>query len=330
MGTKFDKLVEDMKAELEGADDQKTSVEEQVVEDPKPDEDDPKQDDEKKPADDEQKPDDDEQRQDDDKKPAPKTDLIPDDPVKRAEFSFRRQLAKNKEKHEKELADRDAKYDELLKKFEALEKKVTPPEEVKTRESFSTDEEYMDYLTDRKVKAMMAERDEAQAKAEQERQAKEAEQRKQEEEVKERQRAWLENVDQAFGEDKERSKAFLQRVQYANQNGLGEILDNCPVAADYLMNDPMGPRVFEKILNDQKVFSTVFDMRRLTPMSIFYELKKVEDGLVDVSTEKTEKTQDAPKVPHLGKPGRQAGASSMAGDMFDDPKAVKEWLRNHR
>jgi hypothetical protein len=326
MGTKFDKVVEEMKAELEGAEETKPAVEEtEQDDDQKPAGEGPEQDGDSKPAVEETKPADDEQKQDD-QKPA----QIPDDPVKRAEFSFRRQLAKNKEKHEKELADRDAKYDELLKKFEALEKKVTPPEEVKTRDSFSTDEEYMDYLTDRKVKAMMAERDEAQAKAEQERQAKEAEQRKQEEEVKERQRAWLENVDQAFGEDKERSKAFLQRVQYANQNGLGEILDNCPVAADYLMNDPMGPRVFEKILNDQKVFSTVFDMRRLTPMSIFYELKKVEDGLVDVSTEKTEKTQDAPKVPHLGKPGRQAGASSMGGDMFDDPKAVKEWLRNHR
>ena len=36
-------------------------------------------------------------------------------------------------------------------------------------------------------------------------------------------------------------------------------------------------------------------------------------------------------VPHLGRPGRQAGGSSIVStDMFSDPRAVKQWLREHR
>jgi hypothetical protein len=253
---------------------------------------------------------------------------IPDDPLKRAEFSFKRQLAKSREKHEKELAERDAKYNELAKKFDELEKKMAPKEAKKTRENFENDDEYIDYLVELRMKALNSERDEELAKRESERAEKEKAAQEEQAELQQRQNAWLENVDNAFAHDTERTKKFIAKVQYANRNGLGEILDQCPVASDYLINDPNGPKVFERMLDDPQVFRRVFNPQRTSPMAIYWELKQVEQ---EISTAPNVAPSQAKKpIPKMGKPGRQAGGSTLMGDMFDDPRQVKKWLKEHR
>lgn len=259
---------------------------------------------------------------------------IPDDPLKRAEFSFKRQLAKSREKHEKELAERDAKYNELAKKFEELEKKMAPKEAKKTRNDFRDgdqgDEDYIDYLVEQRMKALNDTRDAELAKKESERIEKEKAAQAEQAELQQRQNAWLENVDNAFAHDAERTKKFIAKVQYANQRGLGEILDQCPVASDYLINDPNGPKVFEKMLEDPQVFRRVFNPQRTSPMAIYWELKQVEH---EISTAPNPNGAPAPAqkpIPKIGKPGRQAGGSTLMGDMFDDPRQVKKWLKEHR
>lgn len=267
----------------------------------------------------------------------PKTEQpkqIPDDPLRRAEFSFKRQLAKSREKHEKELAERDARYNELAKKFEELEKKMAPKEAKKTRNDFRDgdqgDEDYIDYLVEQRMKALNDTRDAELAKKESERLENERKAKAEQEELQQRQNAWLENVDNAFAHDAERTKRFIAKVQYANQRGLGEILDQCPVASDYLINDPNGPKVFEKMLEDQQVFRRVFNPQRTSPMAIYWELKQVEQ---EISTAPNPNGAPAPApkpIPKMGKPGRQAGGSTLMGDMFDDPRQVKKWLKEHR
>ena len=259
---------------------------------------------------------------------------IPDDPLKRAEFSFKRQLAKSREKHEKELAERDAKYNELAKKFEELEKKMAPKEAKKTRNDFREgdqgDEDYIDYLVEQRMKALNDTRDAELAKKESERLENERKAKAEQEELQQRQNAWLENVDNAFAHDAERTKKFIAKVQYANQRGLGEILDQCPVASDYLINDPNGPKVFEKMLEDPQVFRRVFNPQRTSPMAIYWELKQVEQELATAPNPNGAPAPAPKPIPKMGKPGRQAGGSTLMGDMFDDPRQVKKWLKEHR
>ena len=259
---------------------------------------------------------------------------IPDDPLKRAEFSFKRQLAKSREKHEKELAERDAKYNELAKKFEELEKKMAPKEAKKTRDDFRDgdqgDEDYIDYLVEQRMKALNDTRDAELAKKEAERLENERKAKAEQEELQQRQNAWLENVDSAFAHDAERTKKFIAKVQYANQRGLGEILDQCPVASDYLINDPNGPKVFEKMLDDPQVFRRVFNPQRTSPMAIYWELKQVEKEIATAPNPGGAPAPAPKPIPKMGKPGRQAGGSMLMGDMFDDPRQVKKWLREHR
>lgn len=257
---------------------------------------------------------------------------IPDDPLKRAEFSFKRQLEKKDKKHAEELRERDEKYEKLLKEVEELKKATAPKEKLKTRDDFTDDEDFMDYKVDVKFNAKMAEfqaekeKQEAE-RAEQERQKAEAEQR-----LREQQDHWYANVDQAFSGDANRSKAFLENVAYANKHGLGEVLDNCPVAADYLINDPYGPLVFEKLLTDQSTFNRVFDPRRPSPLAIYHELRAVEDEIRRAPAPSAEPAPaPAPSVPKMGRPGKQAGGMSVTNnDMWSDPKAIKKWLREHR
>lgn len=271
-----------------------------------------------------------------DEPPKEKKD-IPDDPMKRAEFSFKRQLSKQKEKHEKELADRDAKLAEMQKKLEEFEKKLTPKPALKTRDDFRQgdggDEEFVQYLAEERVKAILAERDEAEAKKQAERDEEARKKEAEQAELRAKQEEWIGHVHEAFGGDKARSDKFLEKVAYANGHGLGQVLDNCPVAADYLINDPMGPLVFEKILTDRPTFERVFDPRRTSPLAVYHELRVVEDSIK--AEQQAPGGQPAQQrtnvVPAMGRPGKQAGSSSLANtDMFDDPKALRKWMREHR
>lgn len=344
MGKKYEQLMASMQAELDGTP-APTETTTTVVDTPPVDtstaQDDTPPDPtpdptpaptEDKPAEDkpEDKPAAEDKRAED--KPAEHRD-IPDDPVKRAEFAFKRQLNKNKEKYEAELKNRDEKYEKLLKEIEELKKASKPEEPMKTRADFDDDEDFIKYLLDTGMKQGFAKRDEEEAKRAAERAEAEKKKAAEEQEIRESQAAWLRNVGEAFGEDKARANKFLSDIQYANEHGLGEILDNCPVASDYLMHDPMGPVVFDKVIHDKETFNRVFDMRRLTPMNIFYQLKKVEEELANPAPAVTEPAPATakPAMPHLGKPGRQAAGSSMTNnDMFSDNKAVKKWLREQR
>ena len=82
-------------------------------------------------------------------KPKKEHEPIPDDPMKRAEFSFRRQLAKKDEKYaklEKELSERDEKYAKLEKEFAEFREQMKPKEAPMTRDKFPEDEDYLKYL----------------------------------------------------------------------------------------------------------------------------------------------------------------------------------------
>ena len=251
----------------------------------------------------------------------------PDDKFQRAEFSFRRQLGKQKDKYEQELKARDDKVKELEKKLAELDKRTAPKEPLKTREDFkndpSGDEAYIRYLADQRVKELMAERDEANAKKDAEREESERKRREQEAEIAEQQQQWLSHVQECFGSETERAQKFLNKIQYANSRGLGEILDNCPPAADFLMHDKNGPRVFEKVLDDAKTFHRVFDS--MNPMAVYFELRSLAKEMSDAP-----QTQSTPKpsgVAHLGKPGKQGGTGS-APDIFSDASAMRDFIRS--
>lgn len=262
--------------------------------------------------------------------PKPKKE-IPDDPMKRAEYSFRRQLDKNNKKHADELAARDKEIAELKAKFAEIEKRTDPNNAPKTRKDFESDDDYIDYLTQRRVNTILAERDaEAKKKADADEEAK-RKQKEADDEAFAQQRIWLDNVHAAFNDEK-REQEFLAKVQYCSQRGLGQILDECPAAADFFMNHPHGPRVMEKVLNDQQTFRDVFGdgSRRVSQLDVYYAIRRIDERMDDAPAAPANPAAPAkPTMPHIGKPGKQAGGG-VKPDIYSDPDEMRAFVRRFK
>jgi len=259
----------------------------------------------------------------------PKKKEIPDDPLKRAEFAFRRQLEKKDEKHRKELADREEAFKKMQAELEELKKQLAPKETPKTRADFKNDDEYIDYLVQQRTAKELDKFREESAKAKKAADDEAARKRAADEDIERQQQAWLENVGNAFAGDSQRVQVFLTKVQHANRNGLGQILDACPAASDYLFHNPQGPKVMERLLNDKDSFMRVFGDGHASQLDVYYSLRKVEE---DIARESAQPNPSAPQkkaMPAIGRPGRQAGGGS-APDIFSDDDAMRSYIRGLR
>jgi chemotaxis protein histidine kinase CheA len=238
---------------------------------------------------------------------------------------IRKRLEKQSKKYEEALAQKDARYEELKKELEEL-KKSQPKAQPKTRKDFEYDEDYVAYLTRQQI----AEADAEKAKAKAEADAEDAKQREAEEaeqaSIKQRQNRFLANIDECFEGDEKTE--FLKRVQYANSKGLGDLLDSCPMASDYLLGSEKGPLVLQKIMSDADTFRRVFPVKGISPMEQFYTLKEIERQCL-ADRNKTAEPAPAPvkPTPKLGKPGSQ-GCGGTMGDPMADPKARRDYVRN--
>ncbi|SHI35768.1 hypothetical protein [Fibrobacter sp. UWP2] len=320
MASKFEALYEEMKADTEPAetttqveDSPAPAVEDKPEEDPAPAVED--------------KPEDTPEDKPEDKPPEDKPAPIPEDKFQRAEFAFKRQLGRQKEKYEAELKNRDDKYDKLSQEFEELKKRIPEKKDELTRDKFGDDEDFIHALNQRDFEKFKEEWVAENKKKQEE--AAEAARRQAEadRELADRQNAWLNNVNAAFAGDKARENTFLNKVQYATDKGFGNILDNCPVAADYLMNNPRGPVVLEHLLDNPDAFSRVFNDQMTSQLDIYYELRQLDSELRNAAPAETAPAK--PKLPNLGKPGKQAG-SGAAPDIWTDDKAMKAYIRSHR
>ena len=247
---------------------------------------------------------------------------------------IRNRLKKQAEKYDRELADRDAKYEELAKQFEEFKQSMKKTEPQKGRDAFQTDEEYVAYLTRQQIDADRAE----QEKIRKEREAKDAEakaaQDKVEQEIRDRQVRFVNNINYCFDQPEQKAE-FMGKVKTYLGKGLGDLLDSCPIASDYLLSSPRGPKVLDRILTDVNAFRRVFDPRGITPMDQYYELRELEreiygkqapaDEQPPVETPAPENKPAPKQAPKYGKPGAQGGGRSA--DIYTDPKVRRDEVR---
>lgn len=248
---------------------------------------------------------------------------------------IRNRLKKQAEKYDRELADRDAKYEALAKQFEEFKQGIKKAEPPKGRDAFQTDEEYVAYLTRQQIDADRAE----QEKIRKEREAKDAEakaaQDKAEQEIHDRQERFVNNVNYCFSQPEQKSE-FMGKVKTYLGKGLGDLLDACPIASDYLLTSQRGPKVLDRLLTDVNAFRRVFDPRGISPMDQYYELRELEreiygkqapaDEHPPVETQAPEEKKPEPRqVPKYGKPGAQGAGRSA--DVYNDPKARRDEVR---
>ena len=264
---------------------------------------------------------------------APKKDDVAEE-MENTNSVIRNRLKKQAEKYDRELADRDAKYEELAKQFEEFKQGIKKAEPPKGRDAFQTDEEYVAYLTRQQIDADRAE----QEKIRKEQEAKDAEakaaQDKAEQEIRDRQVRFVNNINYCFDQPEQKAE-FMGKVKQYLSKGLGDLLDACPIASDYLLSSPRGPKVLDRILTDVNAFKRVFDPRGITPMDQYYELRELEREIYGKQAPAAEhppvetpapENKPAPKqAPKYGKPGAQGGGRSA--DIYTDPKARRDEVR---
>lgn len=292
------------------------------AEEPKPSEDEKPT--EETPA--EEKPTEEEPKPADDKpaEPQPKPDLSKLTKEQKAEHAFQRQLGKMKEKHKAEL---DAQREELRKEFQSqideIKKSVAKEEPVKTRNDFETDDEFIDYLSQRGVDKRMAQIEEAKAKERAEADAKakaDAEAAEQQQQVADYFNA---NAKQTFGDHYEE---FEKTVQKGVANGLADVLDEAPSVRDYIFSNPNGPAVLNEMLLNKESFVRVMRLAA-NPMDAVIECHELAR---EIASRKAEPAPaPTPKMPSLGKPGA-GGSTRTAPDMYHDDASLIDFVRRHR
>ena len=265
--------------------------------------------------------------------PAPKKDDVGEE-LENTNSVIRNRLKKQAESYEQKLANNDAEWKKKFEEFKSQFEQKKP--EVKTRNDFQTDEEYVAYLTRQQIDADRAEQD----KIRKEREAKDAEAKeaeaKAEQDVRDRQVRFVNNINYCFDQPEQKAE-FMGKVKTYLGKGLGDLLDACPIASDYLLSSPRGPKVLDRLLTDVNAFRRVFDPRGISPMDQYYELRELEREIYGkpapasteqppVETQAPEEKKPAPKqVPKYGKPGAQGGGRSA--DIYTDPKARRDEVR---
>lgn len=244
----------------------------------------------------------------------------------KAEHAFRRQLQKQKERHEselKELTDSFTKQIEDLKKTFAEAK---PKEEPKTRDDFPVgkggDDEYIKYLVREQNRAEREEQAQKEAESAREREEQERQRAERERQQKEISDYFTANARKEFGDD---YVTFEKTVNKALEHGLGEVLDNAPAVREFVFTNPEGPAVLNEILSNKESFVRVMS-RAANPMSAIIEC---HDLAKEIKARPAQVQTPPPPMPSLGKPGA-GSAPATAPDMWKDDRELIDFVRRHR
>lgn len=256
-------------------------------------------------------------------KDEPKADPVIDE-IENTNATIRKRLEKQAKSYEQKLADKDAEWQKKFEEFKSQFEQKKP--EVKTRNNFEHDEEYVAYLTQQQIDKDRAEQQRIKAEQDEEAAKKKAEEDAAAAEVKARQTRFVNNIEQCF--DGEARETFMARLKYAHSKGFGELLDANPAASDYLLSSPKGPLVLAKLLDtsNPEYFRRVFPVGGINPLEQFSELKDIERTAVAERNGTVEAPAALKKPAAIGRPGAQ-GSGGTGGNPMSDPKARLDYVR---
>lgn len=226
----------------------------------------------------------------------------------KATYSFRKQLAKNKQKYESRYNDLQGQYNELLQRLDRLEH----PEKYQplNRAQFENDDDYIQSLVEERFNNVWNQRlEEAQKKYQ--------EQAQQEQEIQAYKSRQDENVKKLF-KTPEAEKQYRDAIAVALQNGLGEAIDSDKEVAQYIMRSELGPKILYTFATNPDEFQKMFN-ENVSDMDRQFMIRELESRLRN--------EVNKPAVPVIGKPGM--GSETKHGSIFDSDDSILQYLRTH-
>lgn len=231
-------------------------------------------------------------------------------------YSFKRQLAKQRSKYEKQIADLQKQWEERFDKLENPAKYAP-----KTRKDFEYDDDYVKYLANEQVNAAL--------------EAKIAEYTKQQEEeqrqaqVDEEYRNMLDQSVKSIYNTPESEKDWRAKVGEGMKAGLGSLIDGDQDLSNYIIFSPIGPKIMYELATNKKIVQDIFTIGmtpdgRAIPRSPGDRMRKMEElaerlSRTDINNIRT----NVQPVKPIGRPGIN---KEVKKDIFSDPKALLDMM----
>ena len=216
-------------------------------------------------------------------------------------YSFKRQLAKQRSKYEKQLADMQRQWEERFDKLENPAKYAP-----KTRKDFEYDDDYVKYLANEQVHAAI--------------EAKIAEYQKQQEEeqhqaqVDAEYRNMLDKSVKSIYNTPEAEADWRAKVGEGMKAGLGAVIDSDQDLSNYIIFSPIGPKIMYELATNKKAVQDIFTIGmtpdgRAIPRSPGDRMRKMEElaerlSRTDINNNRT----NVQPVKPIGKPRNQQGS----------------------
>lgn len=240
--------------------------------------------------------------------------------LEKAQYSFHKQFARQKAKHEQEIANLRAEFDKRL--AEEIDKVKNPAKYApKTRKDFEYDDDYVKYLANEQVNAAI--------------EAKIAEyQKQQEEEQRQAQvdaeyRNMLDQSVKSIYNTPEAEADWRAKVGEGMKAGLGAVIDSDQDLSNYIIFSPIGPKIMYELATNKKAVQDIFTIGttpdgHAIPRSPGDRMRKMEElaerlSRTDINNNRT----NVQPVKPIGKPGIN---KEVKKDIFSDPKALLDMM----
>lgn len=231
-------------------------------------------------------------------------------------YSFKRQLAKQRSKYEKQIADMQKQWEERFDKLENPAKYAP-----KTRKDFEYDDDYVKYLANEQVNAAL--------------EAKIAEYQKQQEEeqrqaqVDEEYRTMLDKTVKSIYNTPEAEADWRAKVNEGMKAGLGSLIDGDQDLSNYIIFSPIGPKIMYELASNKKTVQDIFTIGitpdgHVIPRSPGDRMRKMEELAERLSRTDINNTRtNVQPVKPIGRPGIN---KEVKKDIFSDPKALLDMM----
>ena len=240
--------------------------------------------------------------------------------LEKAQYSFHKQFARQKAKHEQEIANLRAEFDKRL--AEEIDKVKNPAKYApKTRKDFEYDDDYVKYLANEQVNAAL--------------EAKIAEyQKQQEEEQRQAQvdaeyRNMLDKSVKSIYTTPEAEADWRAKVGEGMKAGLGAMIDSDEDLSNYIIFSPVGPKIMYELATNKKTVQDIFTIGitpdgHAIPRSPGDRMRKMEElaerlSRTDINNNRT----NVQPVKPIGRPGIN---KEVKKDIFSDPKALLDMM----
>ena len=240
--------------------------------------------------------------------------------LEKAQYSFHKQFARQKAKHEQEIANLRAEFDKRL--AEEIDKVKNPAKYApKTRKDFEYDDDYVKYLANEQVNAAL--------------EAKIAEyQKEQEEEQRQAQvdaeyRNMLDKTVKSIYNTPEAEADWRAKVGEGMKAGLGSLIDGDQDLSNYIIFSPIGPKIMYELATNKKTVQDIFTIGmtpdgHAIPRSPIDRMRKMEElaerlSRTDINNNRT----NVQPVKPIGRPGIN---KEVKKDIFSDPKALLDMM----